>query len=125
VAATFEDVARHAQQCRFPDCTHTQEPGCAVLAAVASGELSAARHRSYLKPRKETEFHDMSYVERRHKDRAFGRMVKTVKKQSKDQVPSLQGPSLPRPCHRADARSAPAKSCAPRPPVPGSSQDAP
>lgn len=39
--------------CRFGDCTHTVEPGCAVLEAIAAGELSAVRHESYVKLRDE------------------------------------------------------------------------
>lgn len=43
----FADVDELATQCRFRDCSHSDEPGCAVLAAVASGELAAARLQSY------------------------------------------------------------------------------
>ena len=84
VDATFGDVGEFAAQCRFPDCTHVHEPGCAVLAAVESGEMDEDRYRSYLKLRKETEYHDMSYIDKRRKDRAFGRFVKSALKQKKD-----------------------------------------
>ncbi len=43
----FPDVEELAASCRFRDCSHVDEPGCAVLAAVASGELAAARLESY------------------------------------------------------------------------------
>lgn len=43
----FSDVTAHAEGCRFRDCTHTDEPGCAVVAAVESGDLSARRLESY------------------------------------------------------------------------------
>jgi ribosome biogenesis GTPase len=43
IAETFEDIAEFATGCRFGDCAHETEPGCAVLAAVARGELSAER----------------------------------------------------------------------------------
>jgi len=43
--------------------------------------LSEERYQSYMKLMKESEFHQMSYVERRKKDRQFGRMIKTVMKQ--------------------------------------------
>jgi ribosome biogenesis GTPase len=46
---TFDDVFEVAATCRFRDCTHEQEPGCAVLAAVAAGELSAERLASWRK----------------------------------------------------------------------------
>ncbi len=81
--ATFGEIADYSGRCRFPDCTHTQEPGCAVLAAVEGGELSEERYRSFLKLRKEAEFHSLSSVERRKKDKAFGRFVKSAKKQAR------------------------------------------
>lgn len=84
VDATFGDILGHSARCRFPDCTHTREPGCAVLAALKSGELGEDRYRSYQKLRKETEFHDLSYAEKRKKDKAFGRFVKTAMKQLRD-----------------------------------------
>jgi ribosome biogenesis GTPase len=43
----FEDVTAHAAECRFSDCTHRSEPGCAVLAAVAEGALSEERLESF------------------------------------------------------------------------------
>jgi ribosome biogenesis GTPase len=45
----FRDVARAAPGCRFPDCSHTHEPGCAVQAAVEAGTVAAFRYDSYLK----------------------------------------------------------------------------
>ncbi len=49
----FEDVATVAERCRFADCRHAGEPGCAVAAALASGELLAERWASYLKLKEE------------------------------------------------------------------------
>ncbi len=69
--------------CRFVDCTHTDEPGCAVLEAVENDELSEERYQSYIKLKKENEYHDMSYVEKRKRDRDFGRFIKTYKRQRK------------------------------------------
>lgn len=45
--ATFDDIKQLAQQCRFNDCTHTQEPGCAVQAAIQAGSLSEDRLDNY------------------------------------------------------------------------------
>jgi ribosome biogenesis GTPase len=84
VEGSFEDVQDLSLQCRFPDCTHTQEPGCAVLAAVEAGELTDERHQSYLKLQKEAEFHDLSYAGKRKKDRTFGRFIKGAKKSRKN-----------------------------------------
>ena len=46
---TFPEIAALAADCRFRNCTHTHEPGCAVLAAVEAGELSRERYESYVK----------------------------------------------------------------------------
>jgi ribosome biogenesis GTPase len=78
--SSFADIHELASACRFADCTHEREPGCAVRAAIESGSLSAERYQSYVKLRKETEYHDSSYVERRKKDREFGRFVNSVMK---------------------------------------------
>ena len=49
LSETFTDVTDLAAQCRFRDCRHRDEPGCAVTAAVASGELPEARLESFRK----------------------------------------------------------------------------
>lgn len=53
---SFDDVARLAAQCRFSDCRHTTEPGCAVQAALADGRLPAGRWESYEKLQKELKY---------------------------------------------------------------------
>lgn len=53
LASTFVDVEDFAPRCRFRDCTHRTEPGCAVLAAVSDGRLPAERLASYHKLRGE------------------------------------------------------------------------
>jgi ribosome biogenesis GTPase / thiamine phosphate phosphatase len=77
---SFTDIQEYATTCRFADCTHVSEPGCAVQRALAQGELNAEHFQNYLKLKKESEFHDMSYLEKRNKDRAFGQLVNSVLK---------------------------------------------
>lgn len=48
VSHYFRDIFRQAEACRFSNCTHTHEPGCAVLQAVEDGRLAASRYNSYL-----------------------------------------------------------------------------
>jgi len=79
----YEDIIGLSTGCRYTDCSHTEESGCAVLDAIANGELSEERYAGYLKLLKESEFHEMSYLDKRKKDRAFGRFVKTAKKDMK------------------------------------------
>ena len=80
----FEDIVGLSANCRYANCSHTQEPDCAVVAAVSNGELSKDRYSSYMKLSKESEYHEMSYVDKRKKDRAFGRFIKSAMKQMKD-----------------------------------------
>ncbi len=54
IGAAFSDVEELAQGCRFRDCSHANEPGCAVRAAVDEGRLSPARLESYLRLRDES-----------------------------------------------------------------------
>lgn len=53
LGSLFQDVERVALQCRFPDCAHESEPGCAVKAALDAGSLDAGRLRSYRKLQRE------------------------------------------------------------------------
>jgi ribosome biogenesis GTPase len=53
VDVTFADIAAFSTSCHFADCTHTEEPDCAVIAAVTAGELSAERLASYVRLRNE------------------------------------------------------------------------
>ena len=79
----FEDIIELSMACRYADCSHTQESDCAVLTAITNGELSEERYFSYMKLRKESEHYEMSYLDKRKKDRAFGRFIKTAKKNIK------------------------------------------
>ncbi|MGZ3899762.1 MAG: ribosome small subunit-dependent GTPase A [Bacteroidia bacterium] len=77
---TFEKIIRLAQNCKFKDCTHTNEIGCAVIEAVAKGEIDRASYENYLKLEREKAHFESSVVERRKKDKDFGKMVKNYKK---------------------------------------------
>lgn len=83
---TFKDIFQLSQTCRFKDCTHTEEPGCSVTHAVKTGELGEKRYQNFLKVRKESDFYEMSYLERRKKEKAFGKMCKEVKDHYKRKI---------------------------------------
>lgn len=85
---SFSDIRELADQCRFSDCTHSVEQGCAILHAVQAGDLSQDRYQSYVKLMKESAFHEMTYAERRQKEKQFGRMMKTAMDQLKKRKPS-------------------------------------
>ncbi len=74
----FADVVVLAGECRFSDCRHETEPGCAVLAAIESGTLEADRLKRWRKLAAEEAHNSGSLAERRANDRAFGKMMKTV-----------------------------------------------
>lgn len=81
---TFSEILELAQNCKFSDCSHTKEKGCAILAAISAGSLSEERYQNYLKMKKESDFNQMSYLEKRKRDKDFGKMVKaTIKNKQK------------------------------------------
>lgn len=74
----FAEVAALAAACRFSDCSHESEPGCAVQAAIEEGVLDEGRLRRYRKLLAEDRRNTESLAERRSRDRNFGKMVKSV-----------------------------------------------
>jgi ribosome biogenesis GTPase len=80
---SFADIKALAGQCRFADCSHNKEPGCAIRTAIERGALNEAHFQSYLKLKAESDFNEMSYLDKRNKDRAFGKMVRTVLKEKR------------------------------------------
>lgn len=76
----FADIVGLAEECRFADCRHETEPGCAVQAAIGSGRLDAARLGRWRKLVAEEAHNAESLAMRRARDRAFGRMVKRAMK---------------------------------------------
>ena len=80
---TFDSIMEFAENCRFKDCTHTQEKGCAVLEALETGELDEEAYHNFRKMERERDRFEMNAIERKKKNREFGRMIKEVKKHRK------------------------------------------
>ena len=80
IAATFDDIHELAQGCRFPDCRHMGEAGCAVVEAVNSGNVSRESYENYLKIQKEQERFQTTVAEKRRQEKQFGKLVKTYYK---------------------------------------------
>ncbi|SIN70292.1 ribosome small subunit-dependent GTPase A [Chitinophaga niabensis] len=78
--ADMFDVADFAASCRFKDCTHVNEPGCAVIEAVNNGVLEEEVYSSYLKLRKESWYFSTSEHEKRKRDKSFARISEEAKK---------------------------------------------
>ena len=84
LAETFEDMDHFAADCRFNDCSHTTEKGCAVLAALQTGKIDEKRYENYLRLGREIAHNQMSLAEKRRKDKEFGKMCKNIiKKKNK------------------------------------------
>ena len=78
------EISDYAVSCRFKDCKHISEPGCAVLEAVSSGILDRKVYESYLKLRREAWHFSTSEHEKRKRDRSFSKLVEEVKKLKSD-----------------------------------------
>ena len=81
---TFEDIIVLSEQCKFSNCSHIHETGCRVLKALEDEEIAHERYDNFMKMEKESKFHKMSYLEKRKKDKKFGKMVKSVMKHKKN-----------------------------------------
>jgi len=77
---TFDLIIRLAQNCRFKDCTHTNEVGCTVLEAVNKGEIDQDSFENYRKMQREKAHFESTVLERRQKDKDFGKRMKNYKK---------------------------------------------
>jgi ribosome biogenesis GTPase len=84
VDAIFDEITALAESCRYADCTHAREPGCAVLEAVRSGKLDEEKYLNYLNLKKESEYANLDDFEKREKDRRFGKFIKRAKKELKN-----------------------------------------
>ena len=82
---TFAEIKDLSNQCQFNDCTHVNEKGCAVLKAVEIGQVPEKRYQNYIKMNKESIYYEMSYLDKRQKDKKFGKLCKTVMKHKKNQ----------------------------------------
>ena len=83
IHSTFDEIEKLSNQCRYSDCSHTQEQGCSIVAALKDGIISQARYQNFLKLNKESAFYEMSYLEKKRKDKKFGKFVKSVMKEKK------------------------------------------
>jgi len=76
---TFEHILDLSAKCKFKDCTHISEIGCAVLAALEEGALDENAYENYQKMEREKSHFESTISERRKKDKDFGKMVKNFK----------------------------------------------
>ncbi len=80
LGAVFADIEALAEHCRFADCKHESEPGCAVLRAIEENKLDRRRLANYQKLRRENALATTTLAEKHAQGRSFARMVKQAKK---------------------------------------------
>lgn len=72
----FDEITNISRNCKFSNCTHTNEPECAILDAIANNLLDINKFDNYLKLKKESKYFEMTKQEKRAKDRKFGQYIK-------------------------------------------------
>ena len=79
IGKVFEDIKRLALQCRFSDCKHENEPGCAVLQAIEEKTIDSRRLANYQKLLRENAMATSTLAEKRARGRVFSKMIKVAK----------------------------------------------
>ena len=80
LSTTFSEINDLATGCRFPDCLHISETGCAVLKAVENGTIDRGSYENYIKMLKEQERFTTTVADKHRKDKQFGKMLKNYYK---------------------------------------------
>lgn len=79
----FDEISELAKKCKYSDCTHVREAGCVVLEAVKLGKIDKEKYSNYINLKKESEYYEMSEMEKRQKEKDFGKLINTAKKSLK------------------------------------------
>ena len=80
---TFDIILEYAENCRFKDCTHNHEKGCAVLAALEEGDIDPEAYSNFRKMEKEKMHFESDALERRRKEKSLGKLYKHIQKQNR------------------------------------------
>lgn len=80
----FDDIAAIGARCKYVDCTHTHEPGCAVLEATETGVIDKQRYINYVSLKKESDYFDLNEQQKMQKNKDFGKYIAKAKKQLRD-----------------------------------------
>lgn len=80
IEAAFDSIHTLSLGCKFKDCTHTSEVGCAVMDALENEELDRDSYENYLKIERERTHFETSALDKRRKERVFGKIIKNYKK---------------------------------------------
>ena len=80
---TFDKIHSLSQHCKFKDCTHTNEIGCKVIEAIENGNINRNSFENYQKMEREKAHFESTVIEKRKKDKEFGKFIKNYKKEIK------------------------------------------
>ncbi len=83
INSSFDEIDFLAKKCKYSDCKHINEPGCEVLSALKAGNLDQDKYSNYISLKSESEHYEMTELEKREKDKQFGKFVKNAKKEIK------------------------------------------
>jgi ribosome biogenesis GTPase len=83
IVKTFSTIEELSKNCKFGNCTHTDEPGCAILEALESGAVNNKEFENLKKLIRESEHFQASVAEKRKRDKEFGKMCKDIMKVKK------------------------------------------
>jgi ribosome biogenesis GTPase / thiamine phosphate phosphatase len=86
IKTTFQEIYDLSLKCKFPDCKHIDEIGCAVLEALSNGIIDKDSLGNFIRIQGEQERFQTSIVEKHKKDKVFGKMVKNYKKYNKNNI---------------------------------------
>ena len=84
IKTTFQEIFEISFKCKFPDCKHINETGCAVIEALNNGTIDKDSYDNYQKIQKEQERFQTTLAKKRKKDKAFGKMLKNYHKNNKN-----------------------------------------
>lgn len=80
IDATFPEISELAEACKFRDCDHETEPGCAVQAAIERGEIDPERLKRFKKLKRENQHATDTIAQARDRNRKLGKMIKSAVK---------------------------------------------
>lgn len=83
IKESFDEITNLAKECKYSNCTHIHEPECMVLLALEKGELDKEKYDNYITLKKESDYYNMSMIEKKEKNRQFGKFMKRAKKDFK------------------------------------------
>jgi ribosome biogenesis GTPase len=83
IKTTYEEIFNLSLQCKFPDCKHINETGCAVIDALEKGIIDKSSLENFRRIRREQQLFQSTIAEKREKDRKLGRMYKNIMKEKK------------------------------------------